>query len=203
MHACSTPPTDWRDGLVQQLTKWLLESVLQGEIADHLLGALLVSAERSLAAEFPPQAQARLPLAAVGSGERTFTNIACAVGGIGVTPLQRVLELLTDKRIVAAELPVWLRPSKDRRDRGQNPTCGFGCTCSARPWERSNGGGRSDASSSGDPLNGEPEPKVWQSGYSRSPPNSRTTSSTASATSRRNRFCSGEAVTVGIGAPRS
>jgi hypothetical protein len=86
-----------------------------GEALCDLVLALLVSAERSLAAEFPLQAQARKVLAAVGSGERTFTNIARAVGGIGATPLQRALELITNKRIGAAELPVSLRPSQDRR----------------------------------------------------------------------------------------
>lgn len=57
--------------------------------------------------------------------ERTFTNIARAAGGIGATPLQRALELLTDKRIVAAELPVSLRPSKDRRYRVADPYLRF------------------------------------------------------------------------------
>lgn len=49
-----------------------------GEALSDPVSALLVSAERSLAAEFPPQAQARKVLAAIGSGERTFTNIARA-----------------------------------------------------------------------------------------------------------------------------
>lgn len=96
-----------------------------GEELSDPVSALLVSAERSLAAEFPPQAQARTVLAAIGSGERTFTNIARAAGGIGATPLQRALELLTDKRIVAAELPVSLRPSKDRRYRVTDPYLRF------------------------------------------------------------------------------
>jgi hypothetical protein len=42
---------------------------LDGALSDPV-SALLVSAERSLAAEFPPQAQARRVLAAIGSGER-------------------------------------------------------------------------------------------------------------------------------------
>ncbi len=96
-----------------------------GEALNDPVSALLVSAERSLAAEFPPQAQARTVLAAIGSGERTFTNIARAAGGIGATPLQRALELLTNKRIVAAELPVSLRPSKDRRYRVTDPYLRF------------------------------------------------------------------------------
>ena len=94
-----------------------------GEALSDPVSALLVSAERSLAAEFSPQA--RTLLAAIGSGERTFSNIARAAGGIGATPLQRALELLTDKRIVAAELPVSLRPSKDRRYRVTDPYLRF------------------------------------------------------------------------------
>lgn len=63
--------------------------------------------------------------AAIGSGERTFTNIARAAGGIGAAPLQRALELLADKRIVAVELPVSLCPSKDRRYRVADPHLRF------------------------------------------------------------------------------
>jgi hypothetical protein len=36
-------------------------------------------------------------------------------GGIGSTPLNRALGTLLDKRIVAGELPVFLRPPRDRR----------------------------------------------------------------------------------------
>jgi len=89
------------------------------------VSALLVSAERSLAAEFPQQAQARTVLSAIGSGERTFTSIARAAGGIGATPLQRSLGVLTDKRMIAAELPVSTRPSKDRRYRVADPYLRF------------------------------------------------------------------------------
>jgi uncharacterized protein len=52
---------------------------------------LLVSAERSLAAEFPDTAMAAQVLSAIGSGERTFTNIAKAAGG---TPVARRLLFL-------------------------------------------------------------------------------------------------------------
>jgi uncharacterized protein len=89
------------------------------------VSALLVSAERSLAAEFPQQAQARTVLSAIGSGERTFSNIARAAGGIGATPLQRALVLLTEKRVIAAELPLSTRPSKDRRYRVADPYLRF------------------------------------------------------------------------------
>lgn len=97
---------------------------LSAALADPV-SALLVSAERSLAAEFPQQAQARTVLSAIGSGERTFTNIARAAGGIGGTPLQRSLGILTDKRMIAAELPLSVRPSKDRRYRVADPYLRF------------------------------------------------------------------------------
>lgn len=93
-----------------------VEEYLEEALANPT-SALLVSAERSLAAEFPDHTQARTVLGAIGSGERTFTNIAKAAGGLAATPLQRALSTLTDKRIVAAELPVSLRASKERRYR--------------------------------------------------------------------------------------
>nr|WP_246101245.1 hypothetical protein [Streptomyces cyaneus] len=63
---------------------------LRAALSDPV-SALLVSAERSLGAEFPQQVQARTVLSAIGSGERTFSSIARAAGGIGATPLQRSL----------------------------------------------------------------------------------------------------------------
>ncbi|MFM9449117.1 ATP-binding protein [Streptomyces acidiscabies] len=92
------------------------------------ISALLVSAERSLAAEFPPQAMGREVLNAIGSGERTFTNIARAAGGIAHTTLTRATELLTAKRVVAAELPLSTRPSKERRYRVTDPYLRFWLT---------------------------------------------------------------------------
>jgi AAA+ ATPase superfamily predicted ATPase len=87
---------------------------LGGALANPI-SALLVSAERSLAAEFPDQALARLVLGAIGSGERSYTNIGRAAGGIANTTLSRALEVLVTKRIVASELPLSTRPSKERR----------------------------------------------------------------------------------------
>lgn len=81
------------------------------------VSALLVSGERSLAAEFPTEVQARDVLRAIGSGERTFTSIARAAGGINGTSLTRALDRLTAKGMVAAELPVSLLPSRQRRYR--------------------------------------------------------------------------------------
>ena len=92
---------------------------------DNPISALLVSAERSLAAEFPPHAMSREVLRAIGSGERTFTNIARAAGGIAHTTLSRATDVLTEKRVVAAELPLSLRPSKERRYRVADPYLRF------------------------------------------------------------------------------
>lgn len=92
---------------------------------DNPISALLVSAERSLAAEFPPHAMGREVLRAIGAGERTFTNIANAAGGIAHTTLSRAIDLLISKRVVAAELPVSLRPSKERRYRVADPYLRF------------------------------------------------------------------------------
>ncbi|MEU4599727.1 ATP-binding protein [Nocardia sp. NPDC023988] len=89
---------------------------LERELADPV-SPLVVSAQLSLAAEFPEHTLARQVLSAIGSGERTFANIARAAGGLASTSLTRALSLLVAKGIVAAELPVSLTPSKDRRYR--------------------------------------------------------------------------------------
>ena len=54
---------------------------IAGALTDPL-SALLVSGERALAAEFPPDSQARLVLGAIGSGERTYTKIQQTAGGM-------------------------------------------------------------------------------------------------------------------------
>lgn len=96
---------------------------------EHAIGnpvsALTVSAERSLAAEFPQAAQPRHVLSAIGSGERTFGNIASAAGGIAASSLTRALEILVVKRIVAAETPLSTRPSRERRYRVTDPYLRF------------------------------------------------------------------------------
>lgn len=104
-----------------------LWSFLEQQLSDPL-SPLLVSAERSLAAEFPEDAMARRVLGAIGSGERTFTTIARAAGGIAANTLTRATELLVSKRIVAAELPVGLTPSKERRYRVTDPYLRFWLT---------------------------------------------------------------------------
>lgn len=121
-------------GLPLLCTEWSSGSGLWDYLAKALedsTSALLVSAERSLAAEFPAQIQARTVLSAIGSGERTFTNIARATNGLAATPLQRSLSLLTDKRLICGELPLSTRPSKDRRYRIVDPYLRFWLHCLA------------------------------------------------------------------------
>ncbi|BCJ46273.1 ATPase AAA [Actinoplanes ianthinogenes] len=105
---------------------------LAAELANPV-SPLLVSAERSLAAEFPEQATAGDVLRAIGSGERTFTNIARAAGNIAHTTLTRAAEILVRKRIVAAETPVATTPSKERRYRVTDPYLRFWLTF-VRPY---------------------------------------------------------------------
>lgn len=109
--------SDWSPG--SGLSQFLSEAV------GDPISSLIVSAERSLAAEFPEAAQARLVLRAIGSGERTFGNIAQAAGGIGATPLTRALNILQGKRIIAAELPISLHPSRAKRYRIADPYLRF------------------------------------------------------------------------------
>ncbi|MFG1673027.1 ATP-binding protein [Micromonospora sp. NPDC049282] len=91
-----------------------LRDYLSGAVRDPT-SALLVSGERALAAEFPPQSQPDTVLRAIGAGERTFSSIARAAGGIPQGSLHRALRLLTDKRIVEATLPLSTRPSRETR----------------------------------------------------------------------------------------
>ncbi|MDH6627484.1 AAA+ ATPase superfamily predicted ATPase [Streptomyces sp. LBL] len=87
--------------------------------------ALLVSGERTLAAEFPTETQARTVLGAIGHGERTFTLIGRAAGGLNPGSVARSLELLTTRRMVAAELPLSTRPSRETRYRIDDPYLRF------------------------------------------------------------------------------
>ena len=87
--------------------------------------ALLVSGERTLAAEFPSEAQARTVLGAIGHGERTFTLIGRAAGGLHPGSVTRSLELLTGRRIVAADLPLSTKPSRETRYRIDDPYLRF------------------------------------------------------------------------------
>ncbi|MBM0238541.1 ATP-binding protein [Micromonospora sp. ATA32] len=105
-------------GLPLILDEWPAGASLTDYLADAVTdptSALLVSGERALAAEFPPQSQPGLVLRAIGSGERTFSLISRASGGIPQASLLRAMRLLTDKRIVEASVPLSTRPSKETR----------------------------------------------------------------------------------------
>ncbi|MEU5786841.1 DUF234 domain-containing protein [Micromonospora purpureochromogenes] len=105
-------------GLPLILDEWPGGASLSDYLADAVTdptSALLVSAERALAAEFPTQSQAGLVLRAIGSGERTFSLIARAAGDLPQASLNRALRLLTDKRIVDVAVPLSTRPSRETR----------------------------------------------------------------------------------------
>jgi AAA+ ATPase superfamily predicted ATPase len=97
---------------------------LDGALANPT-SALIVSAERSLVAEFPADALARDVLSQIGAGETTFTNIARAAGGLRAMSLNRALDLLTAKRIVTRDLPLSTKPSKEARYRVADPYLRF------------------------------------------------------------------------------
>ena len=105
-------------GLPLILDEWPQEAGLWeyvGSAVQRPTSALIVSGERALAAEFPAEAQARTVLGAIGNGERTFTLIGRAAGGLNSGALSRSLDILTSKRLVEARLPLSTPPSKDTR----------------------------------------------------------------------------------------
>lgn len=108
---------EWGRG--RSLSEFLADSVA------NPLSALMVSAERTLVAEFPVEAQPYQVLAAIGSGERTFTNISRQAGDPAGSSLTRALGILTRKRIVVAESPLAFRPSKNKRYRITDPYLRF------------------------------------------------------------------------------
>lgn len=108
---------EWGRG--RSLSEFLADSVA------NPLSALMVSAERTLAAEFPVEAQPYQVLAAIGSGERTFTNISRHAGDPAASSLTRALGILRRKRIVVAESSLALRPSKNKRYRITDPYLRF------------------------------------------------------------------------------
>jgi hypothetical protein len=73
-------------------------SFLSAEFANPV-SALLVSAERSLAAEFPGSASARAVRSSIGHGERTFPKFARDAGGICHSILTRATDVLVGKRV--------------------------------------------------------------------------------------------------------
>ncbi|MGH4014597.1 MAG: ATP-binding protein [Pseudonocardiaceae bacterium] len=118
------PPADAFDaylvtgGLPLILDEWPSGVSVTDYLSDAVVdptSALLVSAERMLAAEFPVEAQARLVLGAIGSGERAYSLIGRAAGGIPQASLSRALQLLTAKRMVDATVPLATRASRETR----------------------------------------------------------------------------------------
>jgi uncharacterized protein len=83
--------------------------------------ALIVSAERVLAAEFPAEVLARDVLSQIGNGERTFSSIARAAGGLSAMSAHRALETLTSSGVVAKDLPLSTRKSVEARYRIRDP----------------------------------------------------------------------------------
>jgi uncharacterized protein len=90
---------------------------------------LIVSGERIVRAEFPSSTRALDVLGAIGSGERTFSNIASKVGGDSPLPsgtLNPALRTLLEKRVIAVDEPLSLRPApKERRYRIADPFLRF------------------------------------------------------------------------------
>jgi AAA+ ATPase superfamily predicted ATPase len=120
-------------GLPLVLEEWEPGTDLWGYL-EHALArttsALIVSGERSIAAEFPVEAQARTVLGIIGSGERTFTTIA-RTANLQAASLKRSLDLLAERRIVVAELPVSTQASRETRYRITDPYLRFWLSCIA------------------------------------------------------------------------
>lgn len=108
---------DWPSGL----TMW---EYLDGTLSEPT-SPLIVSGERMLAAEFPSEASARQVLGEIGSGERTFSNIARAAGGMQAATVNRALELLMHKRVVSKDLPLSTKKSNESRYRVSDPYLRF------------------------------------------------------------------------------
>lgn len=115
-------------GLPLILDEWPRGATLWDYLEEALknpTSALLVSGERALAAEFPTETQARHVLRAIGHGECTFTTISNAAGGLSATTLTRSLNLLTERRVIAADLPLSTKPSRQTRYRIDDPHLRF------------------------------------------------------------------------------
>ncbi|GAA5043450.1 hypothetical protein HNP84_004427 [Thermocatellispora tengchongensis] len=98
---------EWEPGA----TLW---DYLESAVADST-SALVVSGERALASELPGDAQARRVLRAIGSGSRTRASILRSAGDIPHTTMSRTMQMLLDKRMVLAELPLSAKPSRETR----------------------------------------------------------------------------------------
>lgn len=93
--------------------------------------ALLVSGERSLAAEFPTEIRAREVLAAIGNGERTWSAIQHELTDddgrqIAGSSLNNALQRLQAKHVVAVDVPLSAKSGEhDKRYRVADPYLRF------------------------------------------------------------------------------
>lgn len=101
---------------------------LRQELANPL-SPLLMAGELSMLGEFPDASVSRAVLAAVGSGERTFSLIAKEAGGanpLASGTLSPVLNTLLDKRVLASDSPLSTRAdTKNKRYRIADPYLRF------------------------------------------------------------------------------
>lgn len=99
---------------------------LEKSLADPT-SALMVSGERSLAAEFPAQLRAQSVLASIGNGERTWGgNLSGESEQIPTSSLTNSLQLLQSKHIIAVDNPLSTAVSKkERRYRVADPYLRF------------------------------------------------------------------------------
>jgi hypothetical protein len=80
----------------------------------------------SSAREFPETASARSVLRAIGGrGERTFSGIQQTTRGTAATTITAALDLLRTKRVVADDLPLSTKASRERRWRVADPALRF------------------------------------------------------------------------------
>lgn len=89
------------------------------------LSALVASGTRVLDSEFPEGELSRRVLTAIGDGERTFSRIQAAAGGLQPSSLHRVLTTLVTKRAVAIDSPLSAAPSRETRYRIADPALRF------------------------------------------------------------------------------
>jgi hypothetical protein len=114
---------EWRHGTG-------LREFLRSALGDPT-SALLVSGERSLAAEFPAEMQARAVLAAIGNGERTWTGIQDELTDddgrrIADSSLSIALRSLEAKRVIAVDVPLSAKSGeRDKRYRVADPYLRF------------------------------------------------------------------------------
>ncbi|HSZ69558.1 MAG TPA: ATP-binding protein [Solirubrobacteraceae bacterium] len=94
-------------GFPQLASTWRMGDTVPGYLERELsdpTSPLIVTGERIIRAELPPNSSARAVLAAVGAGETGFTKVL-GRSGIGRTSLSTALRTLTQKRILDRHAP--------------------------------------------------------------------------------------------------